>query len=57
MGHTTVAAGQVSEDAPPGGIGQSGESSIQIACRIFNHLVKYCGKIPKGKLKLMRAPA
>ena len=51
MSDATLAAGQVREDAPPGRIGQSGKSSIQIASQIFNHLVNYCGKIPKGKLK------
>jgi hypothetical protein len=39
--HTLIAPREMSEDPPPGGIGQSGERAIQVPRRIFNHLVKY----------------
>ena len=34
-------ARQVRENAPPGGVGQGGESSVQCGGGIFNHLVNY----------------
>jgi hypothetical protein len=40
IGDPSIAAGQMRQDPPPGGIGQGGERSAQGA-RIFNHLVKY----------------
>src|SRR5207244_13438846 len=32
---------QVRENAPPGGVGQGGESSVQCGGRIFNQMVNY----------------
>jgi hypothetical protein len=40
MGHTFIALRQIRQDAPAGGISQSGERAIQSPGRIFNHLVK-----------------
>jgi hypothetical protein len=42
--HTFIAAREMSQDTPPGGIGQRSESTIQCSRRIFNHLVKQCSR-------------
>src|SRR6266571_3901874 len=41
MRDATGTTGQVRENAPPGGVGQGGEGSVQCGGRIFNHLVNY----------------
>jgi hypothetical protein len=40
MGHTFIASREMSQDTPPGGIGQGCEGAIQGSGRIFNHSVK-----------------
>jgi hypothetical protein len=40
MGHTLIALGEMGQDTPTGGIGQSGERAVQRSRRILNHLVK-----------------
>ena len=40
MRDTHIAPREMSQDTPPGGIGQGGEGAIQSSGRIFNHLVK-----------------
>jgi len=42
--HTFITAREMSQDTPPGGIGQRSESTIQCSRRIFNHLVKQCSR-------------
>ena len=41
IGDAPVPAGELSENAPPGRVGQGGEGPVQVLRRIFNHLVKY----------------
>jgi hypothetical protein len=41
IGDASIAVREMSEDAPPGWIGQRGERAIQSIWRIFNHLVKH----------------
>ena len=41
IGHASIAPGEMRQDTPPGGIGQSRKRSIQSA-GIFNHSVNYC---------------
>jgi hypothetical protein len=41
IGNAPIAASQVRQNSPAGGISQGGESSVQRFRRIFNHLVKY----------------
>ena len=42
--HTFITAREMSQDTPPGGIGQRSKSTIQCSRRIFNHLVKQCSR-------------
>ena len=57
MGNASVAARQVRQNTPPGGISQGGESPIQRLRVIFNHLVKYVAEQFWLQLNFFIAPA
>jgi hypothetical protein len=50
-----IALRQLSQDPPPGRIGQRGKGPIQYSWIIFNHLVKYLGRVSDNANEIFAA--